>query len=70
MKYKVWKLVPGHFNYQRILCKMESEEVSVLICTNFDSFANTYLIKVSCFKNFIVYQKLRLILCEHKRAWN
>ena len=31
------------FNFQRILCKKESEEVSVLILTNFDSFAITYL---------------------------
>ena len=38
------------FNFQRILCKMESEEVSVLIWTNFDSFANKYLIKVACSK--------------------
>ena len=54
MKNKTWKLVPGPFNYQRILCKTESEEVSVQIWTKFDSFANTYLIKVACFKNFIV----------------
>ena len=54
MKNKAWKLVPGLFNYQRILCKTESEEVSVLIWTNFDSFTNTYLIKVACFKNFII----------------
>ena len=27
------------FNFQRILCKKESEEVSMLIWTNFDSFA-------------------------------
>ena len=41
------------FNFQRILCKKESEEASVLIWKNFDSFANKYLIKVACFKNFI-----------------
>ena len=41
------------FNFQRILCKKESEEVSVLIWTNFDSFATKYLIKVVCFKSFI-----------------
>ena len=39
-----WKLVPGPFIFQRILCKRKSEEVCVLIWTNFDSFANTYLI--------------------------
>ena len=43
------KMWPGNlfqtlFNFQGILCKKESEEVSVLIWTNFDSFANTYLI--------------------------
>ena len=32
------------FNFQRILCKKESEEVSILIWTNFDSFAIIYLI--------------------------
>ena len=31
------------FNFQIILCKMESEEVSMLIWINFDSFAITYL---------------------------
>ena len=41
------------FNFKRILCKMESEEVRVPIWTNFDSFANKYLIKVAYFKNFI-----------------
>ena len=51
MKNVAWKLVPG--NFQRTLCKKESEEVSVLIWSNFDSFANKYLIKVVCFKNFI-----------------
>ena len=40
---------PGHefqvlFNFQRILCKKESEEASMLIWTNFDSFAIKYLI--------------------------
>ena len=54
MKNKTWKLVPGPFNYQRILFKKDSEKVSVLIWTDFDSFASTYLIKVACFKNFIV----------------
>ena len=31
------------FNFQGILCKKESEEVSVLIWTDFESFANAYL---------------------------
>ena len=31
------------FNFQIILCKMESEEVSMLILINFDSSAITYL---------------------------
>ena len=43
MKNEAWKLVLGP-NFPGILCKKESEEVSVLIWTNFDSFANTYLI--------------------------
>ena len=32
------------FDFQAILCKKESEEVSVLIWTDFDSFDNMYLI--------------------------
>ena len=32
------------FNFQRILCKKEPEEVCLLIWTSFDSFVNTYLI--------------------------
>ena len=32
------------FNFQGIPCKKESEEVIVLIWTNFDKFAITYLI--------------------------
>ena len=44
MKNVAWKLVPGPFDFQRILCKKDSEEVSTLIWTNFDSFAITYLI--------------------------
>ena len=32
------------FNFQTILGKKESEEVCVLIWTDFDSVANTYLI--------------------------
>ena len=41
------------FNFQRILCKNDSEEVCVLIWTNFDSFANLYLIQVASFNSFI-----------------
>ena len=42
---KIW---PGNYflvllNFQRILCKMESEEVYVVIWTNFDSRTKTYL---------------------------
>ena len=40
-------------NFQRILCKKESEEVCMPIWTNVDSFAITYLIYVARFKNFI-----------------
>ena len=36
------KLVPGPFEW--ILCKKESEENCMLIWTNFDTFANAYLI--------------------------
>ena len=32
------------FNFQRILCKKESEEACVPYWRNFDSFADTYLI--------------------------
>ena len=39
---------PGNYlqvlhSFQKILCKKESEEVCMLILTNFDSFAITYL---------------------------
>ena len=34
------------FNFQRILRKKEYEKVCVLIWTNFDSFANTYLYRL------------------------
>ena len=44
VKNLAWKLVPSPFNFQRILSKKESEEVCMLIWTNFDSFAVTYLI--------------------------
>ena len=41
------------FNFRRILCKKESEEVRIVIWTNFDGFTLTCLIQVACFKNFI-----------------
>ena len=43
MKNVASNLIPGLFNFLRILCKKESEEASLLIWTNFDSFAITYL---------------------------
>ena len=43
IQFLIKKLVPGLFNFQGILCKKESEKVSVLIWTNFYSFAYTYL---------------------------
>ena len=51
-------MLPGnyfqtHFNFQRILFQKDSVEVSMLIWTNFDSFATTYVIQVACFKYFI-----------------
>ena len=37
MKNVPWKLVPGpFFNFQRIPCKEDSEEVSMLTWTNFE----------------------------------
>ena len=32
------------FNFQRIICKKDYEEVCMMILTNFDSFVFTYLI--------------------------
>ena len=43
-KNVAWKLVPGPFNFQGTLSKKDSVEVSMLIWTNFDRFAITYLI--------------------------
>ena len=44
-KKVAWKLVPGLFlNFQRILCKNKPEEAGMLIWTNFESLAITYLI--------------------------
>ena len=45
----LWKMWSGNkfqalFSFQRILCKKESEEASMLIWTNFDSFAIAYVI--------------------------
>ena len=44
MKNVTWKLVADLFNSQRILYKEDSMAVSMLIWTNFDSFAITYII--------------------------
>ena len=44
MKNMTWNLVPDSFYFQRIFCKKESKKVCMLIWTNFDSFALTYLI--------------------------
>ena len=53
MKNVVWKL-QAFFNFRDSSNKKESGEDSVLlIWTNFDSFANAYLILVACFKNFV-----------------
>ena len=43
MKIVAWKLVSDLCNFQRILCKKEYEEAGMLIWTNFESFAITYL---------------------------
>ena len=40
----IWKLVSDPFIFQRILYKKEFKVVCVLVWTNFDSFASTYLI--------------------------
>ena len=47
---KIWKMCPEHyfqalFNFQRILCKKESEEATMLIWTNFDSYVIEYVIE-------------------------
>ena len=42
----------------------------MLIWTNFDRFAITYLIEVAWFKNLVFLKKLCLIICKHKRTWN
>ena len=67
MENVTWKLVPGPLNLQRNLCKKVSEEVCVLIWTNLDSFANTYLSSL--------LQKFRfpieaVLLCKLNKAWN
>ena len=43
------KMWPGNqfqtfFNFQKIFCKKESDQACVPIWTNFESFADTYLI--------------------------
>ena len=40
--------------------KKQSQEVCVLIWTNFDSFANTYLILLTCFKSFIFLEVVHI----------
>ena len=48
------------FNFKRILCKMDSEEVSMRIWTNFDRLAITYLIcKKSHFPIEVVLNSLQ-----------
>ena len=42
-KNVAWKLVQALFNFQRILCKKDSAEVSMLIWLNFYRFAIAYL---------------------------
>ena len=44
MKSVAWKIIQALFNFQGSLYKKESQEVNVLIRTDFDNFANTYLI--------------------------
>ena len=44
VKNVIWKLVSDPFIFQRILYKKEFKVVCVLVWTNFDSFASTYLI--------------------------
>ena len=43
MKNVAWKLVPGPFQLSKIPLEKESDEASMLIWTNFDSFSITYL---------------------------
>ena len=42
MKNVAWKLLQALFSFQRILCKNNSKEVSMLIWTYFDCFAYIY----------------------------
>ena len=53
MKNVAWKLVMDPLNFLKTYCKMESEEVCMMISTNSDSFAFTCLIQVPQFKNLI-----------------
>ena len=41
------------FNFQRVLCEKESEEVWMPDWTNVNNFVITYLLQVACSKNFI-----------------
>ena len=45
-----WKLVQAFFNFQKILCKKDSVNVSKLIWTDFERFAITYVIQVAASK--------------------
>ena len=57
MLWKMWaeNLFRALFDFQRIFGKKEFEEVCVLMRTNIDSVANTYLLNVACFKKFIFH---------------
>ena len=70
-----WKLAPGPFDFQRILCKKESEEVCMVIWTIFDSFAIPYLIKQLVSKIHLRIEVVLNSLQTHKElelelAWN
>ena len=53
MKNLSRKLVQAFFNFQRIVCKKESEDVCILIWHKSDSFPVTYLLQVTCFRKLI-----------------
>ena len=45
MKNVAWKnIAQAIINFLRTFCKKDSEQISMLIRTNFDSFAITYVI--------------------------
>ena len=54
------------FQFQGMLCKKESEEVCVLIWTNFDSFAKIYRIQKACCGKLILQQRCALFLTNTK----